>query len=75
MSRINEKLGLRRAGKRAVMKDAGKTAAAAAITSKQCPKCGHRWILHNVAKQRTLCAWCGRFDPPITPDSLQVAAV
>lgn len=60
MSRINEKLGLKPAGVRRQMKDAGKTPEAAVKTSRFCPACGHRWVLENVihGQRRLLCAWC-----------------
>lgn len=42
MSRINDKLGLRPAGVRAMMKLPRTRAAAAALTSAKCPSCGQR---------------------------------
>lgn len=64
-NKINEKLGLKPAGKRAMMRGTGKTATAAALTSARCVSCGDPWILENVihgALQRN-CSRCGTRQP------------
>ena len=61
-SKINQKLGLKpNTRKRAMMKGAGKDAAARIRTSRACPQCPHRWIVVNVilGAELALCAWCG----------------
>jgi hypothetical protein len=57
---INEKLGLRPAGKRAMMKLPKDRARAVALTAATCPKCGQRGVreltLHGQLKW--CCSWC-----------------
>jgi len=52
MSRINEKLGLKAAGKRARLNS---------LSGVQCPACPHRDVTSNVVHRRLSwrCAWCG----------------
>ena len=60
MTSINEKMGLRRAGKRAMMKLPKRRADAVALTSATCPLCGQygvrEFVLHG--QQRRACSWC-----------------
>jgi formate dehydrogenase maturation protein FdhE len=61
VSSINEKLGLKRAGKRAMMKLPNDRAARNDLTAAKCPKCGQRGVRESVihgARWRT-CSWCG----------------
>lgn len=60
MSRINEKLGLRSAGKRAMMQLPKNREEAAALTALTCPVCGRRGQ-RVVTKQSAgrLCPHCG----------------
>lgn len=66
MSRINQKLGLKPAGKRRQMKDVRKVSPVDAklLTSIQCPRCGHAWIVETVihGKPTRMCAWCSNFE-------------
>jgi hypothetical protein len=62
MTSINEKLGLKRAGKRAMMKNLpANRAAAAAITSAECPSC-HTRGKASISKTKgpgwLYCTWC-----------------
>jgi hypothetical protein len=58
--KINEKLGLRPAPPRAMMRDAGKDEAARLKTSRQCPLCGERWVVENVIHgvAKAMCSRC-----------------
>ena len=67
MSKINEKLGLRPAGKRAFMKLPKLRADAVALTALTCPNCPHRWIIQNVIHGR-LQRMCGRCSTSWYPD-------
>lgn len=60
MSRINEKMGLRPAGKRAFMKLPPNRADAAALTSAKCPECGRRGARPSKTKGRgwAFCSHC-----------------
>jgi ssDNA-binding Zn-finger/Zn-ribbon topoisomerase 1 len=60
MTTINEKRGLRRAGKRRMMKLPKNRAAAADLTAAQCPKCGSRGVIENVihGRRRRMCSKC-----------------
>jgi len=59
VSTINEKLGLRRAGKRSMMKGLPvNKAEAAKITSAKCPKCGDRRANLSKVKGREGWLWC-----------------
>lgn len=63
MSRINQKLGLKPAGKRAIMHGAKDPA----LTALRCvfEDCQDTWILQNVihGKPQRNCARCGRRQP------------
>ena len=60
VSRINSRLGLKPAGKRAMMKLPPTRAEAAALTALKCPMCPFRWILDNVihGRRMLMCARC-----------------
>jgi hypothetical protein len=60
MSRINEKLGLRPAGQRAMMKGLPKKRAdAVKITSAKCPICHHTGARPSKTQPGKLyCTWC-----------------
>ena len=60
MSSINQKLGLKAAGKRRQMNLPKSRSDAAAMTSRQCPHCGHAWVIQNAIRGVTkrMCAWC-----------------
>jgi transcription elongation factor Elf1 len=61
MSTINEKLGLRRAGKRSMMKLPKNRAAAAKITAAECPHChqrGKATISATKGLGWLFCTWC-----------------
>lgn len=66
MSRINEKMGLKPAGQRAMMKLPPTRAEAAALTAVQCPKCAKRGVravtLHGIPKY--FCAYCSHLWIP-----------
>ncbi len=65
MSRINEKLGLRPAGKRSMMQLPKNRAEAAALTAAQCPRCQQRGVreatIHGQVTR--FCSWCGASWP------------
>jgi hypothetical protein len=59
MSSINDKLGIRRGGKREMMKLPGDPALRARLTSTRCPACGERHArLSHVQPGAFWCAWC-----------------
>jgi hypothetical protein len=61
MSKINEKLGLKPAGVRPMMRNLPKRLEdRVALTAATCPACGARGVIENVihGKRRRLCAWC-----------------
>jgi hypothetical protein len=62
MTSINEKLGLKKAGKRSMMKLPKLRAEACALTAAQCPECGQRGVVAYASRgeQRRMCSWCGR---------------
>jgi predicted RNA-binding Zn-ribbon protein involved in translation (DUF1610 family) len=68
MSSINEKLGLGRAGTRAMMKLPDDRAARSRLTSAVCPTCGSRGIF--LAKDRRRVGWfaCPRCAHSWNPD-------
>ncbi len=61
MTSINEKLGIRRAGQRNMMKLPSDRKAAADLTSAQCPACGQRGAIEYLTRgvRRRSCTWCG----------------
>lgn len=67
MSHINEKMGMKPAGKRRQMKLPTSRAEAARLTSTVCPNCPHRWIVNfapfGVPMQ--MCAWCSTSWPVV----------
>lgn len=69
MSRINEKMGLKPAGKRAFMKLPKNRATAARITSAACPACGQRGARQSVKGADWLfCSWCSHsWELPAVP--------
>ena len=59
MSRINDKLGLKRPGTRAFMKLPDDRAQRVAVTAAQCPSCGNRGArLSAVLVGGFWCTWC-----------------
>ncbi len=62
MTTINDKLGLKRAGKRSMMKSLPKDrASAAAVTSAECPAChqvGKAKISKTKGEGWLFCTWC-----------------
>jgi hypothetical protein len=56
MSRINEKLGLRPAGQRAMMRLPEDRAVRCALTATRCPTCGQTGARQSVKDPRL--AWC-----------------
>jgi len=66
MTSINEKLGLKRAGKRAMMKLPKTLSERAALTRAQCPACAQRGVMeftaHGIVKR--LCTWCSHTWEP-----------
>jgi hypothetical protein len=66
MTSINEKLGLRRAGKRRMMNLPTDRAAASALTAAQCPACGQRRARVSATRPGLLwCGWCAHhWRPP-----------
>jgi len=60
MTTINEKMGLRRAGKRRMMKLPRNLEARNNLTSAQCPKCGRRGLSEYTTRgvQTRSCTWC-----------------
>lgn len=60
MSRINEKLGLKPAGKRSMMKLPASRAEAAVLTAIQCPSCARRGVRAMTVRgvRQYLCQWC-----------------
>jgi len=59
MSTINEKLGLKRAGKRPMMKLPPNKIEAAKITSARCPICQHTGARPSKTQPGALyCTWC-----------------
>lgn len=65
MSRINEKMGLKPAGKRAMMNLPDDPAERASLTAAQCPKCRQRGVRQNKNHgiQQRFCSWCGHTWP------------
>lgn len=65
MSKINDKLGLKPAGKRAMMNLPSNRSEAAVITATQCPKCGARGVRASAMKDAKFwCTWCNhRWSP------------
>lgn len=67
MSHINEKLGLKPAGKRSMMKLPTDPAARNALTAARCPACEQTGVREAVIhkKRRRMCSWCGEsWDAP-----------
>lgn len=59
MSHINDKLGLKPAGKRSMMKLPTDRALRTRLTSAQCPQCGQRGArLSKVRAGWFACSWC-----------------
>ena len=60
MSSINEKLGLRRAGKRRMMNLPKDAAARNDLTAAKCPNCGRGGVLEYVSfrERKRQCRWC-----------------
>lgn len=59
-NKINEKLGLKSAGKRSMMQLPDTRAAAAALTSAKCPKCGQRGA--RLSRTQAGSYWCSQAD-------------
>lgn len=66
MSKINDKLGLRPAGKRSMMKLPDDRALRAKVTSATCPACGRTGArLSQVKPGWLVCSWCSeRWELP-----------
>ena len=66
MTSINEKMGLRRAGKRSMMKLPKTLHERAALTAAQCPACRRRGVTEFTAHEivRRLCTWCSHTWEP-----------
>lgn len=65
MVTINEKLGLKRAGKRSMMNLPKNRAEAAALTSAQCPECQQRHARRSQTRPGSLwCGWCSHIWTP-----------
>ncbi len=60
MSHINEKLGLRPAGRRAMMKLPEDRALRNDLTSARCPECGLTGAIEYLTRgeRRRMCTWC-----------------
>lgn len=60
MSSINQKLGIRPAGRRRMMALPTDRAAAADLTAAKCPDCGQRGVIQHVihGKKTRMCSWC-----------------
>jgi hypothetical protein len=66
MSRINEKLGIRPAGQRAMMRLPDDRAVRSRLTSAVCPACRQRGArLSAVVAGDFWCSWCGHRWTPI----------
>jgi len=67
MSHINDKLGLKAAGKRSMMKLPTDRELRTRVTSAQCPKCGQRGArLSKVHVGWFVCSWCPHsWDPNV----------
>lgn len=65
MTSINDKLGLKRAGKRSMMQLPKDRAAAVAITSAKCPECSHTGARASKTQPGKLyCTWCNHIWDP-----------
>ncbi len=71
MSRINEKLGLKPAGKLAMMHLPSNRHAAADLTSAKCPECGLTGAIEYLrfGERRRACTWCGAAWAPDPPEA------
>lgn len=59
MSKINDKMGLRPAGKRSMMKLPDDRATRTRLTAAQCPECRQRGAnLSRVQPGAFVCSWC-----------------
>lgn len=67
MSRINDKLGFKPAGKRAMIKLPDDPTERANLTAAQCPKCGNRGVRQAVIHKelRRFCSWCSHSWPVV----------
>ena len=68
MSRINEKLGLKPAGKRSMMKLPDDRALRVALTSAKCPKCDRRGARLCQSKGSEGNFWCSHCGHEWTPE-------
>jgi hypothetical protein len=60
MTSINEKLGIKRAGKRSMMKLPENRSEAVALTAAQCPSCQQRHARKSQLREGDYwCGWCG----------------
>jgi predicted RNA-binding Zn-ribbon protein involved in translation (DUF1610 family) len=65
VSKINEKLGLRAPGKRAMMQLPNNLAARAKLTAAKCPKCGLTGArLSKTQPGAYVCSWCSAIWTP-----------
>ena len=69
MTSINDKLGLKRAGKRSMMKLPTDTALRSRLTAALCPACGRRGAqLSRLHAGDVFCTWCAHHWPLPEPD-------
>jgi ribosomal protein L37AE/L43A len=73
MSRINEKLGIKPAGQRAMMQLPDDRALRRRLTAAICPQCGERGArLSRVVAGDFWCSWCGhRWTPAAAQEGIQ----
>jgi len=66
MSHINEKLGLKPAGQRSMMKLPDNRALRAVLTAAQCPACQHRGARISKTQPGSFwCPWCAHLWVPV----------
>lgn len=64
MTSINDKLGIKRAGKRPMMNLPATRSEAVKVTSAKCPKCGQRGARQSATTPGWLfCSWCAEKWP------------
>lgn len=70
MSRINEKLGIKPAGQRSMMKLPPDRAARAALTAAKCPSCGRTGARESKTQPGAYyCTWCNTIWQPEAGDA------
>ena len=68
MTSINDKLGIKRAGKRAMMKLPADRRLRNAITSAKCPQCSHTGARLSGNQTELWCSWCMHRWPLVLPE-------